>query len=244
MSSAPARRVPIGETAFVQACARLMSAAWIRRQIREDLTPSSSGLMISGIAYAMRYTMASDIGMAFELAMKTLQQGLSCNKDGQPQVLKSHDLVGNLWEDIRQTEPSIESEINQTIETTLCERYGPVKAKDVLSLSSYLKKHEAFLDIENRYANPTHESWESFHRFAPGLITMPTLCTDTENNKVRNYVDGIAVLLTYWEVIMRRAWELRWPDSNCKSNKRLTEDRDNAKNMMDKAIKQGLGIFD
>lgn len=235
--------MPIGETAFVQACARLMSAAWIRRQIREGLSPSSSGLTISGITYAMRYTMASDIGMAFELAMKTLQQGLSCSKDGQPQVLKSHDLAGQLWEDIKQTKPGIESEIDRAIECTLCKRYKYVEAEEVLKLSDYLKKHEAFLDIENRYANPTHEPWKSFHFFAPGLITTPILCTDNENKKDRNYVDGIAVLMTYWEVVMRRAWELRWPDCNCKSNKRLAEDRDNAKDMMEKAIRQGLGKF-
>lgn len=243
MICAPEKKVPIGETVFVQACARLMSAAWIRRQIREDLSPSSSGLMINGITYAMRYTMASDIGMAFELAMKTLQQGLSHNKDGQPQVLKSHDLAGKLWEDIKQSKPGIESEIDRAVEYTLCKRYKSVKAEQVLKLSYYLKKHEAFLDIGNRYANPTYEPWKSFHRFTLGFITTPFLCTHTENYKDRNYVDGIAVLLTYWEVIMRRAWELRWPDCNCKSNDRLAEDRDNAKYMMEKAIRQGLGKF-
>ena len=244
MSYAQVKRVPIGDTTFVQACARLMSAGWLRRQIRKDFTPSSSGLMISGIFYAMRYTMASDFGMAFELAMKTLQQGLSCHEDGHPQVLNSHDLVRTLWEDIKQTAPAIESEINQAIEFALCERYSLVKAKEVFSLSDYLNKHEAFLDISNRYANPTNEPWKSFHCFALSSTTLPVLCTDTENSKNREYVDGIAVLLTYWEVIMRRALELRWPDCNCDSDERLAEDRDNAKKMMEIAITQGLGNFD
>lgn len=65
--------VEAGCTIFVQACARMMSAAWIRRQMVETSTASSSG--ISGIAYSMRYSFASDIGMSFELATKSLAQG-------------------------------------------------------------------------------------------------------------------------------------------------------------------------
>ena len=60
----------IGSTALVQSCARMMSAAWLTREITETSTAPPKG--ISGIAYALRHTIASDLGMGFELALKAL----------------------------------------------------------------------------------------------------------------------------------------------------------------------------
>ena len=57
MSKKKPKPVTTGSTIFVQACARMMSAAWIRRQI--DETSTASLLDISGVAYAMRHTVAS-----------------------------------------------------------------------------------------------------------------------------------------------------------------------------------------
>ena len=59
----------------------------------ETSTAPSSG--ISGIAYAMRYSIASDIGMSFELAIKSVAQGLSPQPDGQPQVL-NRGIISNV----------------------------------------------------------------------------------------------------------------------------------------------------
>ena len=60
------REVEAGQTIFVQACARMMSAAWIKRQMAETSTAPRANL--SGIAYSMRFTIASDMGMAFDWA--------------------------------------------------------------------------------------------------------------------------------------------------------------------------------
>ena len=142
-------RVPIGSTVFVQACARMMSAAWIERQMLE--TSTAPGMSTSGVAYALRHIIASDIGMAFELALKSLVQGLSPNKDGYPQVLKGHDLMSEGWLDIP---PQIQNEIENDVERMVCYRYGAEMKGKVLPFTKYLEKHKDFLNetVENRYA--------------------------------------------------------------------------------------------
>ena len=236
MSKKQLKRVPIGDTVFVQACARLWSAAWIKRQIKETST-APSPLDISGIAYAMRYTFASDIGMAFELALKTLKQGLSCNKDGEPQVKKSHDLHV-LWNDLKSD--CVQLEIDQAVESTICKRYGADNAGKVICFSEYLERHETFFDVHIRYANPKKNPELSFHVFIASHIKPPVLCISEKNGKGTNYVDSIAVLLSYWEAIMWKAWRLRWPDRNCEIDEGLAVDREEAKKLMKKAMNQLL----
>ena len=107
------REVETGSTIFVQSCVRMMSAAWIKLQMVESSAgsrrPRATMASISGIAYSMRYTIASDIGMAFELGIKTVMQGLSPKEDGKPQVPNSHDLLADLWEGVPE---DIRSEID------------------------------------------------------------------------------------------------------------------------------------
>ena len=85
---------PIGETCFGEACARVIRATWIKRQISETSTLSPT----LKLAYYLRCVpnLRSDFGMDFELALQTLKQGMSCNEDGKPQFLKSHELLSDL----------------------------------------------------------------------------------------------------------------------------------------------------
>lgn len=133
--------VEAGSTIFVQACARMMGATWIRRQMIETSTAPLSG--ISGIAYSLRYTFASDIGMSFELALKSVAQGLSPHPDGQPQVLDSHELRSDLWNDICE---DVRDEIDSDAEDRVYGKYGEQHSGKVLSFADYLTKHSEFLN--------------------------------------------------------------------------------------------------
>jgi len=114
--------VPIGSTVFVQACARMMSAAWIERQMLE--TSTAPGMSTSGVAYALRHTIASDIGMGFELALKSLAQGLSPNKDGDPQVPHGHNLP-DVWLDLpRHVRDEIDRNVEQLVYRGVSRRTG------------------------------------------------------------------------------------------------------------------------
>jgi len=86
-----------------------MSAAWIRQQAFER---SGGFRRASGVLYAMRFTVGSDIGMALELAIKSLAQGLSSAPDGDPQVLETHDLAC-LW---REIPSAVQTEVERSAE--------------------------------------------------------------------------------------------------------------------------------
>ena len=111
--------VETGSTIFVQSCARMMSAAWIMRQM--DETSTAPLMDISGIAYSMRLTVASDISMAFELGLKSIAQGLSPNPDGLPQVSNSHELSAVVWQSLP---AHVMHEIDAEAEAAVCRRYG------------------------------------------------------------------------------------------------------------------------
>ena len=226
--------VEIGSTAFVQACARMMSATWIRRQIAETSTAPPMG--ISGIAYTMRFTVASDIGMAFELAVKSDSQELSLNKDGEPQVPNSHDLLSVLWEEIP---GCVRLEIDQDAEDGVCETYGDDNAGKVLSFAEYLDKHKEFLNraVDNRYAIAAKAQWKSDHSFIVGSRWF-SITRETYNG--RSCVDGIGVLFAYWRAIMKKARDLRWDDSHCGKDKRFAAERDEAWNLVERAVGQAI----
>ena len=226
----------IGSIVYVQACARMMSAAWIRRQIRE--TSTSSGMSISGIAYALGHTVASDIGIGFELAIKSLAQGLSPNEDGKPQVLYTHNLI-DLWND-DDIGPDVRSEIDADAECGVCNRYGTGNAGKALAFADYLAKHEEFLNrIDNRYAMSGDTRWKSDHRF---LTSGFSIAQETYNDKT--CVDGIGILMAYWWAIMRKAHKLRWPDDLCANDEGLALDRDEAWKLTQRTIGQMFGNMD
>ncbi|MCY4514959.1 MAG: hypothetical protein OXC69_07480 [Candidatus Tectomicrobia bacterium] len=228
-------RAPIGSTVFVQACARLMSAAWIDRQMLE--TSTAPGMNTSGVAYALRFTIASDIGMAFELALKSLVQGLSPNNDGDPQVLKGHDLRSEGWHDIP---PGIQDEIDNEVEQLVCCRYGAEMKGKVLPFAQYLEKHNDFLNetVNNRYALERGGTWKSEVLFVNKNVGIEFAL---ETYDGQSCGDGIGVLTAYWYAIMSKALGVRWPDAECSVKEELCAERDEARALMGRAAHQMTG---
>ena len=233
MSRNHPEKVEIGGTIFVQACARMMAAAHIRKQIFE--TSTASGLDVSGIAYSMRFTVASDIGMAFELALKSLAQGLSPNQDGEKQVLKSHDLLSHLWRDIP---CPTRAQIDQGAESALCRVFGNQHSGKVLPFADYVDKHADFLNrtVGNRYAIPGEAQWMSDHRL---VVNRWSYIADNIYQSKR-CVDGVGVLMAYWWTIMEEALELRWEEERCRLDETLAADREDARNLVNRAVEQML----
>ena len=196
---------------------------------------------ISGIAYAMRYTIASDIGMSFELAIKSVAQGLSPHLDGQPQVLNSHKLRSVLWKEI--SEP-VRDQIDGDAKDGVCRTYGEEHSQKVLPFAVYLTKHSDFLDtaVDNRYAIGGETQWRSDHRFIQGGIwsgvLSPVFGDSHEGSKC---VDGMGVLMAYWWAIMKKARDLRWENSRCEADKELAGQRDEAWSLVNRAIGQMFG---
>ena len=233
MSEKHPDRVETGSTIFVQACARMMSAAWLRKQILE--TSTAPGLGVSGIAYSMRYTVASDIGMAFELALKSVAQGLSPNQDGEKQVPKSHDLLSHLWSDIP---CPVRAQVDQDAESAVCRAFGDRHRGKVLPFAEYVEKHAEFLNrtVGNRYALPGEAQWKSDHRL---VMNRWFHIADNDYNDKR-CVDGVGVLLAYWRALMETAWQLRWEEERCELDEALATDREEARNLVNRAVEQML----
>ena len=205
----------------------------------ETSTAPLSG--ISGIAYSMRYSIASDIGMSFELAIKSAAQGLSPQPDGQPQVLNSHELLSVLWDGIPK---DARDEIDSNAEDGVCGTYGEKHSGKVLPFPNYLAKHSDFLDrtVENRYAIRGETQWKSDHRFIQGNIWVGLVGHVFEDrHEGKACVDGIGVLMAYWWAIMKKACGLRWEDSRCEADEELAADRDEAWNLVNRAIGQMFG---
>ena len=237
------REVETGSTIFVQSCVRMMSAAWIKLQMVESSAgsrrPRATMASISGIAYSMRYTIASDIGMAFELGIKTVMQGLSPKEDGKPQVPNSHDLLADLWEGVPE---DIRSEIDASAASWVGNVFGPDNAAKVLPFSRYLGKHTDFLNrvVDNRYAIEPDQGRGLF-RSIVRFVTMPISPIVQERYNGSDIVDGAGVLMSYWWAIMKKAGELRWEEERCEADETLAADRDDAWNLVDRAVNQMLG---
>ena len=238
MPAAAPNLIKTGSTIFMQAAARMMHAAWILRQIEE--TSTAPGLSISGVAYSMRLTVAAEISMAFELALKSVAQGLSPHPDGQPQVPSSHDLSKDLWTFLA---ADVRREIDAAAEAAIRNRYDYADAHvAVLPFADYLAKHHDFLDrtVLNRYALHGTTQWKSDHRFIDDDFTGPVY-PDTYDGNACLDLDGMGVLLAYWWAIMRKACGLRWEDHRCDADERLAADRDEAWELVERAIRQMLG---
>ena len=197
---------PIGSTALVQSCARMMSAAWLTREITETSTAPPKS--IRGTAYALRYTIASEMGMGFELALKALIQGLSL-----PPAIKvpeKHDLT-LIWSLIPE---GIRDEIDTAVERHMHRQFGPELKGRVLPFAKYLRKHNGFLNetVRNRYAlQETKAAWRSAEMLtAWRAVGAWITCSDPYQG--RDWADGIGTLASYWYVIMRKVLDSRWPE--------------------------------
>lgn len=196
----------IGSTALVQSCGRMMSAAWLTREITETSTAPPKS--ISGVAYALRYTIAADLGLGFELALKALIQSLSLSH--ALEVPREHDLK-SVWSRI----PSaVRDEIDAAVERHMCSQFGPELKGRVLPFARYLRKHNGFLNetVRNRYAlRESNEAWRSAEMLtAWRAVGAWITCSDAYQG--RDWADGIGTLGSYWYVIVRKVLDTQWPE--------------------------------
>ena len=209
---------------------------------------------ISGVAASIKSAIASQIGLSFEIAIKSLQQALSENPDGQPQVVVGHRLF-NLWNEIDgEIRKEIERDANHAFhhwfpEWVTLRNKDANKQKLLPSIDRWFEKHEAFFDlVSTRYDLPDQETnrWKSDHLFtrtsvlhkSPSLFPV-SVCVD--GNKKDDHYDGIGVLVVFWYAIMSKALVLRWSDTACEKNKGLAKDRDDIKDYIVRSVRQILG---
>ena len=196
----------IGGTALVQSCARMISAAWLTREITETSTAPPND--ISVIAYALRHTIASDIGMGFELALKALISNLP--DPHSVQVPKDHDL-GKVWSLV----PSaVRKEIDAAVERHMRSQYGPEVNGRVLPFAKYLRKHDGFLNetVRSRYALQHDKETQRSMELLIAWRALGTWVAVSHAYEGRNWADGIGTLTSYWYVIMRKVLDTQWPE--------------------------------
>ena len=226
----------IGDTALVQACARMMSAAWIEQQIAE--TSTAPGTDISGIAIALRHTIASDLGMGFEIAFKSLMKELP-----DVDVRRGHDFIKRCWEHIP---PATQGELDARVEQLISLRFGEHLHGKVWSFGRYLARHDAFLNrtVDRRYAlvrddDETQSVYSEalfLGRAGRGLAPINKVILNT-----LGYADGIGALAMYWRTIMEKAQELRWPEESHPDGGGPWAQRDEARNLIRRAADQLVG---
>ena len=196
----------IGSTTLVQSCARMMSAAWLTREITETSTATPNG--ISRVAYALRYTIASDMGMGFELALKALIESLSLSP--AIQIPEDHDLK-LVWSLIPEGN---RDQIDAAVERHMCSQFGSEMKGRVLPFAKYLRKHNGFLNetVRNRYALQEGEgAWRSAEMLtAWEAVGSWIACSDAYQG--RYWADGIGTLASYWYVIIRKVLDTQWPE--------------------------------
>lgn len=217
----------VGSTALVQSCARMMSAAWVTREITETSTAPPKS--ISGIAYALRYTIASDLGIGFELALKALIRNLPLSDPVQ--IREDHNLR-SAWSLIP---CDIRDEIDAAVERHMCLHFGSEMKGRVLPFAKYLRKHNGFLNetVRNRYALGEAEgAWRSAEMLtAWRAVGSSITCSDPYQG--RDWADGIGTLASYWYVIMRKVLDTQWPEP--------CDDKEEALDLAVRAANQLLG---
>lgn len=197
----------IGSTALVQSCARMMSAAWLTREITETSTAPPKD--ISGIAYALRHTIASDLGMGFELALKALIWNLPGPHNIQ--VPKSHDLK-RIWSLVP---GGLRREIDAAVERHMRSQYGPKLHGMVLPFAKYLRKHNGLLNetARNRYALRHDKETQRSMELLIAWRTLGTWITVLDAFEDRSWADGIGTVTSYWYVIVRKILDTQWPEA-------------------------------
>ena len=226
----------IGSTALVQSCARMMSAAWVEQQLAETSTAPMTD--VSGIAMALRYTIASDLGMGFELAFKSLVQELP-----NVEIRGGHDLT-KCWEHIP---PAIQGELDTEVEQLVSLRFGGELLGKVLPFDDYLERHAAFINrtVDRRYALVKDEGDKSRSVYSEALFVaragrgLAPINKDILNTL--GYVDGIGALAMYWHTIMGKVLELRWPQESQTDGGGPWPEKDQARNLISRAADQLIG---
>ena len=224
---------PLGDTALVQSCARMMSAAWIEQQLSETSTAPLTD--ISGIALALKHTIASDLGMGFELAIKSLVQELP-DFDVRP----GHDLI-ECW---GQIPPDVQGELDADVEQRICLAFGNRLLGGVLPFEQYLDKHMVFLNrtVDDRYALKVDDNRLIYSealfigRAGRGLSPI-----NKDIHGTLGYADGIGVLAIYWRTLMEKVLDLRWPEGLRPDNGGPWPQKDEARSLVRRAADQLVG---
>ena len=196
----------IGSAAVVQSCARMMSAAWLTREITETSTAPAKDT--SEIAYALRHTIASDMGMGFELALKALIGNLQGSRTVR--IPKDHDLR-RVWSIV----PSgVQNEIDAAVERHMRTYFGEELKGMVLPFARYLCKHNGLLNetVRNRYALLHDEQTQRSMELLIAWRARGTWITVSDTYRDRRWADGIGTLTLYWYVIVRKVLDTQWPE--------------------------------
>ena len=213
-----------------------MSAAWVEQQLAE--TSTAPGTDISGIVIALRHTIASDLGMGFEIAFKSLMKELA-----GVDVRRGHDFIKRCWEHI----PSAaQGELDARVEQLISLRFGNHLRGKVWSFGQYLSHHDAFLNrtADRRYALLEDDD-ETRTVYSEALFVgragrgLPPINRDILDTL--GYADGIGALAMYWRTVMEKAQELRWPEESHPDGAGPWPQRDEAHNLICRAADQLVG---
>ena len=193
---------------------------------------------MNGVYTSIEFTMMSDLGMAFELGIKSLMQGLSPNPDGEPQVLEGHSLT-TLWNDVLITN-AVKDKINTNAQTWAQSRWRKVgthvwDAKRFLTFDAYLAQHPELSEtVGNRYA--TYELGLKATFLTNSLFSDQHVRVVGEGNNRREHYDGGLVSVSYWKATMDRAVEHRYPDDR----EDLKDEKERVLELMDDAVESWL----
>ena len=120
----------------------------------------------------------------------------------------------------------------------MCRVFGDQHSGKVFPFAEYVEKHAEFLNrtVENRYADPGKAQRKSDHR----LIMNRWFYIADDIYQGKRCVDGVGVLMAYWWAIMEAALELRWEEKRCGLDEALAADREEARNLVNRAVEQML----
>ena len=173
--------------------------------------------------------------MAFELAFKSLVQGLP-DSDVRP----GHDLI-RCW---GQIPPAVQRELDADVEQQICDAFGNRLVGKVLPFERYLDIHETFLNrtVDNRYAVEADDNRLAYSeslfigRAGRGLAPINKHVLDT-----LGYADGIGAMAMYWRTTMEKVQELRWPEESHPDGGGPWPERDDVRDLIRTAADQLVG---
>ncbi|MDE0105386.1 MAG: hypothetical protein OXN89_23665 [Bryobacterales bacterium] len=183
----------------------------------------------------MRHTIAADLAMGFELALKSLLKELP-DSDVRP----GHDLFKS-W---KQIPPHVQGELDAEVDQQMSLAFGDRLKGKVLSFQQYLDTHKVFLNrmVDNRYALEANDNRVVYSeslfvgRAGRGLAPINKHVFET-----LGYADGIGALALYWLTLMEKVQQLRWPEGSRPDGGGPWPQRDEARNLIRRAADQLVG---
>ena len=193
---------------------------------------------ISGVYASIEFTIMSDLGMAFELGIKGLMQGLSPMPDGARQVLGVHGL-NDLWDD-ELFSNGVKDEINTNAQDWAQSRWHKIgtdgwDAKRFLPFDTYLARHPVLSKtVENRYA--TYELGLEGLFVTNLLFSYQHVSVVGEGEHRKEHYDGSLVCVSYWKAILDEAVGHRYPEDR----EDLKDEKKKVLDLMDDSVESWL----